>query len=87
MKKIVLLLSVVAISSLTSCKKDRTCTCTITSTAPATPGVTETQTVDYTMTKVSKGTAKRACVKTTETDTPTGSTGTVYSTTNDCKLK
>ena len=85
MKKIFLLLSVVALSTLTSCKKDRTCTCTITSSAPATTGVTSTQTVDYTMTKVSKGTAKRACLK--ETSTPTGYTGTVYSTTSDCKLK
>ena len=84
MKKIFLLLSVVAVASLTSCKKDRTCTCTTTITpAPTLPaGYSSTSTSETTYTKVTKGTAKRACVKTTETET-----GDTYSTVRDCKLK
>jgi len=82
MKKIFLLLSVVALSSLTSCKKDRVCTCTITSTAPSSSGYSYTDTKETTMTKISKGSAKRACVKSTTTNA-----GSAYSTIEDCKLK
>lgn len=82
MKKITLILSVVAVASLASCKKDRVCTCTSSSNAPATSGYTTSHTDEITMKKVSKGTAKRACVK-----TETTSNGSTYTTTNDCKLK
>lgn len=83
MKKIFFVLSVVAIS-FTACKKDRTCTCTITSNAPSTPGYSSTTTTETTMTKVSKGSAKAGCVS--KEVTPQGS-GTNYTTTYDCKLK
>jgi len=83
MKKIFLLLSVVALTA-TSCKKDRTCSCTISSNAPTTPGYSVTQTSETTMTKVSKRSAKDACVKTTSDATYGGNT---YTTTYDCKLK
>lgn len=82
MKNIFLLLSVVAVASLTSCKKDRTCECTYTNNAPTTPGYSSTSTSEFTMTKVSKGSAKRACVK-----TETSSTGSTVTSTADCKLK
>lgn len=84
MKKTLLLLSVVALSALTSCKKDRVCACTYTTTAPSTPGVSTTSTSEFTMTKISKGAAKNACVKTTE-DNISG--GVTYTDTKDCKLK
>ena len=84
MKKIFFVLSVVAIS-FTACKKDRTCTCTITSNAPTTSGYSYTQTTETTMTKVSKGSAKAGCVS--KESTPTVTSGTAYTTTYDCKLK
>lgn len=84
MKKIFFVLSVVAIS-FTACKKDRTCTCTITSNAPTTSGYSVTQTKETTMTKVSKGSAKAGCVS--KEETPTVTSGTAYTTTYDCKLK
>ncbi len=82
MKKIFLLLSIVAVASLTSCKKDRTCSCTTTDTYPTVAGYSETNTSEFKMTKISKGSAKRGCVKTTTTGN-----GSSYSTTVDCKLK
>ncbi|MCC6182911.1 MAG: hypothetical protein IT237_13870 [Bacteroidia bacterium] len=81
MKKLTIILSVVAVAALTSCKKDRVCECTYTSNAPSGP-VTTTNVDKITYSKVSKGTAKKACV-TTET-TYTGAT---YVSTADCKLK
>lgn len=84
MKKTLILLSVVALSALTSCKKDRVCSCTQTSTAPTVAGYSSTSTSEFTMTKVSKGSAKDACVKTTH-DFISG--GVTYTSTNDCKLK
>lgn len=84
MKNTLILLSIVAVSSLTSCKKDRVCTCTRTSTAPTTAGYSNTYTSEETLTKISKKSAKMACVKTTNDYTSGGNT---YTTTNDCKLK
>lgn len=84
MKKIFFVLSVVAIS-FTACKKDRTCTCTITNNAPAVSGYSQTRTTETTMTKVSKGSAKAGCVSREET--PQVTSGTAYTTTYDCKLK
>lgn len=83
MKKIFLLLAVVALSAA-SCKKDRVCTCTTTDTAPTTAGYSYSSTTETTMTKVSKKSAKYACVKTTRDYTSGGNT---YTQTNDCKLK
>jgi len=76
MKKIILFVAVVSAISFTSCKKDHTCTCTTTSTAPGSVSTTSVTTIN----DAKKGDAKRACVKTT----------TVYNgvtTTNDCELK
>jgi hypothetical protein len=80
MKKIVLLLSVVVVCSLTSCKKDRVCECTTSSNAPSSTSTTQ----DITIVKVKKSDAARACVKTTQDQTYGGNT---YTTTEDCKLK
>ncbi|MGZ3931532.1 MAG: hypothetical protein ACXVP0_09280 [Bacteroidia bacterium] len=80
MKKIVLLLSVAVVCSLTSCKKDRVCECTSSSTAP---GSTSTVT-DVTLVKAKKSDAKRICVKETHDFTVLGTT---YTDTQDCKLK
>ena len=85
MKKITLFIVAVAALSFTACKKDRTCTCTVTSNAPSTPGYSQTTTQENTMTKVSKGSAKAGCVSREET--PQGGTGPSYTTTYDCKLK
>ncbi len=79
MKKI-LLIAAVAGLAMASCKKDRTCECTNSSTAPG--STSETQT--YTVKKVSKKTAKDVCVKTTS-EFEVG--GTKYTSTSDCKLK
>lgn len=74
-------LSILAIAALAmgfaSCKKDRVCTCTITSTGSSTSSTNVT-----TMTKVSKGTAKKACVSGSSYDQSSAS----YVTTADCKL-
>lgn len=75
MKK-VLFIAIIAAASLASCKKDRTCTCTQTSTQP---GSTSTTNV-YTIIKATKGDAKKACINSTQT-----SGG--YTTTNTCSLK
>lgn len=82
MKKIFLLLSVVALTA-TSCKKDRTCVCTTTNDAPTVAGYSSTSTTETTMNKVSKRSAKDACVKTTRATT----SGVIITTTEDCKLK
>jgi len=77
MKK-VLFIAVVAVASLASCKKDRTCTCTSTTNGVAgTPSV-----VVYNDAK--KGQAQAACLDRTTTTT-VGST--TYTTTTACELK
>lgn len=76
MKKIFLLATVFAAVSLASCKKDYKCTCTFSSTDPNSVGSTQ----EVTIVKAKKGDAKKACIKTTTTD----SNG--YVETQDCKL-
>jgi len=77
MKK-VLFIAVVAVASLASCKKDRTCTCTQTVNGVAgTPSVTV-----YNDAK--KGEAKANCVNYTQTQT-VGST--TYTAVTTCELK
>jgi hypothetical protein len=77
MKK-VLFIAVVAVASLASCKKDRTCTCTSTTAGVAgTPQVTVYN-------DVKKGEAKANCVNYTTTST-VGSTS--YTTVTTCELK
>ncbi len=75
MKKIIFI-AVVAVASLASCKKDRTCTCTQTSTQPGYTGGTQV----YTVVKAKKSDAKKACIT---SSTTTG--GYTYTTT--CELK
>lgn len=77
MKKLSILAIAALAMSFASCKKDRVCTCTITSTGSST-----NSTVVTTMTKVSKGTAKKACVSGTSYNQASAS----YVTTADCKL-
>ncbi|MCW3084181.1 MAG: hypothetical protein JWP12_1547 [Bacteroidetes bacterium] len=75
MKK-VLFIAVVAVASLASCKKDRTCTCT---SSNSVSGADPIPTVK-TYTKAKKGDARAACLSYTRTETG-GSVTTV-----DCKL-
>lgn len=74
MKKALFIATIGAIS-LASCKKDRTCTCTSSSTVPG--SVTSTQV--YTITEAKKSDAKKICI--TSTSTSGG-----YTYTDDCKL-
>jgi hypothetical protein len=78
MKK-VLFIAVVAVASLASCKKDRVCTCTSTSSLG---GTATTNTVTYTEAK--KGDARANCLSKTEAET-FGSTS--YTVTTTCELK
>jgi len=80
MKKVLLFVAVVAAFSFASCKKDRTCTCTDTSTMPgSTPS---TRVVTYTDAK--KGDARAACLSGSRTY-DFGGTSYVY--TSTCELK
>ena len=76
-KNLLIIIGIVALSTV-SCKKDRVCECTTTTTVPGSASETDS----FTLLDVSKGTAKRACVKTTRT---IGTTS--YTATTDCKLK
>lgn len=80
MKKITLFAIAAVAISFASCKKDYTCTCTSSSTAPG----STTSTMEYTIIKAKKGDAKKMCVKTTSDFTAGGNT---YTNTSDCKLK
>ncbi len=75
MKK-VLFIALVAAASLASCKKDRTCSCTYTSTDPSFTTYTQV----YTFNDAKKSDAKKACITSTNTN---GS----YTETNTCELK
>lgn len=75
-----LILSAFVVLALASCKKDRVCSCTNTSTQS---GSMSTVT-EETYVKTSKSTAKKACIKTTEDRAGFGG---VYTLTSDCKLK
>lgn len=75
MKKIASIIGAVSIITLASCKKDRTCECTITSGSLS--AVTQ-----VTLVKVTKKQAKDICVSKVEYD----SNGQV-TTQSDCKLK
>lgn len=79
MKKNLLLAAFVGLA-MVSCKKDFTCECTSTSTFPGSTSSTQ----KYTIYDVSKGTAKRACIKRTYEYSGGGAT---YTSTSDCKLK
>ncbi|MCD6019839.1 MAG: hypothetical protein K0S53_2960 [Bacteroidetes bacterium] len=85
MKKIILLAAVITVASFASCKKDRTCECTYT-----TSGTTNTvsHTSSTTLTKVKKSDAKYFCTKDVNTNTSTsGSMSNTSTSTSDCKLK
>ncbi len=80
MKKITYLSIVLAGLAFASCKKDRTCECVSTSTAPGSSSQTDVITIK----KVKKGVAYDLCESTvTQQTAPTG--GYIY--TSDCKLK
>ena len=68
MKKLVLCVAVISAMFFTSCKKDRTCTCTTTY-----GGVAGTADV-VTYTKARKGDARAACLSSSGTDTNGGTT-------------
>jgi len=80
MKKIILSLIVLGSFALVSCKKDRVCTCTSSSTAPGNTPIT----LEITLLDAKKSDVKKACVKTTSDYT---SNGVTYTDTYDCKLK
>lgn len=73
MKKILLVASIAGLT-MVSCKKDRTCTCTNSSSAGGTATVST-----VTLVKVTKAQGKANCIKTTSTNN-----GATY--TQDCKL-
>ena len=80
MKKITYLSIVLAGLAFASCKKDRVCECTYTSTAPGSSSSTD----EITLKKVKKGVAGDICESTTnQTTAPVA--GYIY--TDDCKLK
>lgn len=79
MKKITLLAVAALAISFASCKKDRTCECTYSSTGSST-----VHTASTVIKKVKKSEAKTLCQKTTYTQTDANG---VYLSTNDCKLK
>lgn len=80
MKKSILFVAAIAALSFTSCKKDRTCTCTTTYTNKAGVSSTSVSITEYK--KVKKSEARSwGCVS--STDISESGTTTV----NDCKLK
>ena len=80
MKKLSFLAIVVfAALSMTSCKKDRTCTCTTT-----VDGVSTNVETTKTYTKIKKGVAKADCISSSQSETIGGTTSLVVET---CKLK
>lgn len=85
MKKITLMAAVIVAASFASCKKDRTCECTYTTSG--TSNVTS-HTSSTVITKVKKSDAKYLCTKDTQTNSYTSGGSTNSSTsTSDCKLK
>jgi len=80
MKKIFLNISVIVSIAMVSCKKDRVCTCTSSSTAPGNTPIT----LEITILDAKKSDAKKACVRTTNDYI---SNGVTYTRTSDCKLK
>ncbi|MBI2720568.1 MAG: hypothetical protein HYX39_00180 [Bacteroidetes bacterium] len=80
MKKI-LLVAAVAGLTMVSCKKDRVCSCTTTSTLGS---VSSSSTNDYTIVKESKHISKMACASKKSTQTDNGVT---YTYESSCKLK
>lgn len=76
MKKVLLFGAVVAAFTFASCSKDRTCTCTTTSTVPGSTAVTDI----FTFTKAKKADARYFCMS--ETSTTGG-----YTVTKTCELK
>jgi hypothetical protein len=91
MKKITLFAFVVAALSLASCKKDRTCTCTSTTSSttvnsgsnPATINTTDNSSSSwvFTINKEKKSIARPACLSTKKTDTDVSLKGTIAETT------
>ncbi len=80
MKKISILAVAALALSFASCKKERACECTYTSSTPGSTAQTET----ITYTKISKGDAKHECQKRVTTNTNAAGSNT---NTSDCKLK
>ncbi len=82
MKKITYLSIVLAGLAFASCKKDRVCECTWSTTDPSAAGFTSTTETTYK--KVKKGVAAENCENTTyQMTAPVAG----FITTNDCKLK
>lgn len=80
MKKLTLIVLAIGVISLVACKKDRTCTCTVTQTSGSS-AVSYTQTVKYTASK--KGDARANCLSYTATE---GVGTTLVTTTGTCTL-
>jgi hypothetical protein len=78
MKKITILLIACIATSFVSCKKDRTCNCTVTDNSPG--ATTSEYTVVYK--KISKSNAKAACMSLEVTPS-----GQPYTETRKCTLK
>jgi hypothetical protein len=80
MKKIILLVAVLVLT-ITSCRKDRTCTCTDTSNEPGYVSTTSVQTYG----SAKKKDAKNACQSYSYKETTAGADPYTYTTT--CELK
>lgn len=91
MKKIALFTFAVAALSLASCKKDRTCTCSSTTSSttvnsgsnPFVINTSDNSTAQwvFTITKEKKSIARPACMSTKQTDTDVDNLGTIAETT------
>lgn len=84
MKNVTLIAACLIVLSTSSCKKDRDCVCTRTTTNTS-GNVNTDVSQTTTLAKIKKRDAKSLCQKTTEVNV--NSNGQTSSTVNDCKLK
>jgi hypothetical protein len=93
MKKIILLAAVITVASFTSCKKEKTCSCTVTvSNSNSLYNATnpDTETIEYKYGKMKKGEANQVCPETTTdvvNNNESGNAANIQTTTTSCSIK
>lgn len=93
MKKIILLAAVITVASFTSCKKEKTCSCTVTvtnSNSAYDPTYPDATTVEHKYGKMKKGQATQVCPTTTTeavNNNEPGAAANVKTTTTSCTIK